>query len=152
MRVCLGGTFDPLHRGHKKLIEKAFELGDEVVIGLSSDEFVNKTKKCYRKYNLRKRSLERFLLNFRPKKFKIVKIDDRYGPAVTENFDAIVVSPETLPIAKQINKLRRSSGKKTLKIIKIPFVLAEDSLPITSTRIKSGIIDEDGRVLARKNI
>ncbi|MEW6069581.1 MAG: phosphopantetheine adenylyltransferase [Candidatus Thermoplasmatota archaeon] len=152
MRVCLGGTFDPLHKGHKKLIQKAFEIGDEVTIGLTSDEFVKETKSFItRKYCLRLRSLKGFLSKFKPKKFKIVKLEDKYGPAVTESFDAIVVSPETLPVAKQINRIRRREGRKVLKIIKIPFVLAEDSLPITSTRIKAGIIDKDGK-LVRKNI
>ena len=36
-KVCLGGTFDRIHIGHEKLLKMAFEVGEEVIIGLTSD-------------------------------------------------------------------------------------------------------------------
>ena len=44
-RVATGGTFDHIHAGHRQLLEKSFEAGDEVIIGLTSDEFVAKVGK-----------------------------------------------------------------------------------------------------------
>ena len=41
-KVAVGGTFDQLHRGHRALLGKAFEVGDKVVIGLTSDAFVER--------------------------------------------------------------------------------------------------------------
>ena len=43
--VAVGGTFDVLHRGHRKLIMKAFEIGNHVLIGLCSDAFLKKLMK-----------------------------------------------------------------------------------------------------------
>jgi pantetheine-phosphate adenylyltransferase len=77
----------------------------------------------------------------------IKPIADKYGPSIEDDFDAIIVSPETFETAKEINLRRVEKGKKPLKIIKIPFVLAEDGKPISSTRILKKEIDENGRIL-----
>jgi pantetheine-phosphate adenylyltransferase len=59
-----------------------------------------------------------------------------------------VVSDETRPGALEINETRKKNGLKTLEIISIPLVLADDQKPISSTRIKKGEIDKEGRILA----
>lgn len=38
MRVITFGTYDVLHIGHVNLIKRARELGDELVVGVSSDK------------------------------------------------------------------------------------------------------------------
>ena len=43
--VAVGGTFDEFHKGHRSLLKKAFEVGNHVLIGLCSDDFVKKLKK-----------------------------------------------------------------------------------------------------------
>lgn len=59
-RVITYGTFDLLHYGHINLLRRAKELGDYLVVALSTDEFNwnEKRKKCYFPYEERKRMLE----------------------------------------------------------------------------------------------
>lgn len=58
-KVITYGTFDLLHYGHINLLKRAKELGDYLVVALSSDEFNEvKGKKSYFKYEERKLMLE----------------------------------------------------------------------------------------------
>lgn len=43
MKVITYGTFDTLHFGHFELLRRAKALGNELIVGVSTDEF-NKTK------------------------------------------------------------------------------------------------------------
>ena len=154
MKICIGGTFNILHKGHKHLLEKAFELigfNGNVFIGLSSGDLI-KDKMEIKPFDARKKVLEQYLSRKGFLKRAIIKpITDKYGPSIDEEFDAIVVSPETFKTAEEINNKRLEKGKKPLKIVQIPFVMADDGLPISSTRIINQEIDENGRVLKRSN-
>ena len=59
-RVITYGTFDLLHYGHINLLRRARELGDSLVVALSTDEFneVQKGKHTYFSYEQRKLLLE----------------------------------------------------------------------------------------------
>jgi glycerol-3-phosphate cytidylyltransferase len=59
-RVITYGTFDLLHYGHINLLRRAKELGDYLVVALSTDEFNEKEKgkRTYFSYEQRKRMLE----------------------------------------------------------------------------------------------
>lgn len=59
-RVITYGTFDLLHYGHINLLRRAKELGDYLVVALSTDEFNEreKGKHTYFSYEQRKRMLE----------------------------------------------------------------------------------------------
>ena len=54
------GTFDLLHKGHILLLKRARELGDKLIVGLSTDEFNknSKNKICVQSYEERKMILE----------------------------------------------------------------------------------------------
>ena len=58
-RVLTYGTFDLLHYGHIRLLERAKKLGDYLIVALSTDEFnAIKGKKAYHNYETRKKMLE----------------------------------------------------------------------------------------------
>lgn len=58
-RVITYGTFDVLHYGHINLLKRAKNLGDYLIVGLSTDEFnMLKNKKSYYSYEQRKSILE----------------------------------------------------------------------------------------------
>ena len=58
-RVITYGTFDLLHNGHINILKRAKEMGDYLVVALSTDEFnATKGKKAYHSYETRKKMLE----------------------------------------------------------------------------------------------
>lgn len=83
-RVITYGTFDLLHWGHVRLLERAAALGDELYVGLSTDEFNSqKHKEAYHNYEHRKYILEaiKYVDKVIPEKSWDQKISDvkKYG-------------------------------------------------------------------------
>lgn len=151
MKVCIGGTFTFFHKGHKKLIDTAFQTAGKkgvVVIGISEGKLLQK-KKFVKPLAERIQQVNDYLLQQGySNRARIKTISDKYDIAVDGDFDAIIVSPETMKTAQEINNKRLSKAKNVLQIIQIPFVLAGDNKPISSTRIFHNEIDEDGNVVS----
>ena len=94
MKVCIGGTFNILHNGHKLLIQKALEYGS-VFIGISTGDLL-KNKKNVKHFQERKKNIEKYINELGiTTEVAIQPIEDKYGPSTTGKFDAIVVSSET---------------------------------------------------------
>ena len=144
-KVAVGGTFDKFHDGHKKLLSTAFEIGDCVEIGVTSDAFGG-LKGDIDSCEERMRNLKYFFSD--KSDFRIVPLDDVYGTTIFDSdFEAIVVSEETEPAAIEINNIRISKGMKPLDIVVVSFVLAYDGNPISSTRIRQGEINQNGNFI-----
>ncbi len=150
-KVAVGGTFDELHRGHEALISKAFEVGEKVVIGLSSDEFVSKMSKAHKtaSYAERLNELQAYLEKAGlANRAEIVPLNDPYGLTISgKGLDALVVSKETEVIAEKINEIRNKAGLSPLKIVTVNMVQAENCIPISTTRIRKGEIDRNGHMM-----
>lgn len=58
-RVLTYGTFDLLYFGHIEILRRSKELGDYLIVAVSTDEFNEiKGKKAYHNYETRKKMLE----------------------------------------------------------------------------------------------
>jgi cytidyltransferase-like protein len=153
-KVAVGGTFDELHKGHRALLSKAFEVGEFIVIGLTSDEFVAKMGKPHKtaSYAERLGDLKAFLEKCGYKgRFDVVPLQTSYGLTLErDGLDALVVSQETAKIGKEINQKRVEVGLPPLAIIVISLVPADNHKPISTTRIRASEIDRNGHLLKTK--
>ena len=136
--VAVGGTFDFLHEGHIHLLSKSFEIGEKVIIGVTSDNLARGKNHYVPPLNVRIEKLKSFLKDKGwLHRAEIVILEDPYGPTITEReISAIVVSEETLARALEINRIRRSKLLPPLKVIVIPLVKDFDYRPISSTKIR----------------
>jgi len=155
VRVCVGGTFNVLHAGHTKLLRKAIEIGDFILVGLTTDDFANKQRVdlysgrvTVKSYECRERKLACFLekeLKDTGKTFQISPLSDPHGAAVQrEDLDAIVVTRETEGAADTINEIRAGKGYGPLKVEVIPYILAWNMQPISASKVHLDRIDTEG--------
>ena len=154
--VAVGGTFDKFHKGHRALLTKAFDVGEQVLIGLCSDELVKKLSKPHLTvpYEQRLKELKNFLDKHDfLKRAKIIPLNDIYGVTLSKGcVEALVVSKETEPTALKINEKRKELGLPALHVEIIEMVPSENHAPISTTRIYRGEIDREGRLLKRTEI
>ncbi len=155
--VIVAGTFDGLHKGHVAVLTRAFAEGEKVIIGLTSDAYIQKFKATSTIYDLpstispyeqRKQILvdwlqkESFL-----QRSTIVPLDDPYGPALTEQFDALIVTTDNKKRGEEINIKRKEKGLSEVALIEVPLVPAEDLNPISSSRVRAAEIDGEGHLI-----
>ncbi len=145
-KTIVGGTFDHLHKGHRALIDRAFETG-EVTIGLTSNKMAEERKgREVEDYEQREAALHS-LAKERGREIEVRKIDDPFGFSLEDGFKNIVVSEETRDTALQINEEREKAGRDSLNIVEVALIPAEDGKPISSTRIHENEIDREGNLI-----
>ncbi|MCL2476005.1 pantetheine-phosphate adenylyltransferase [Candidatus Bathycorpusculum sp.] len=151
-KVAVGGTFDELHSGHKALLSRAFDVGETVVIGLTSDVFVEQINKPHKtaSYEDRRLGLEAYLAQKGlVERAQIVPLIDSYGLMLLDSdIEALIVSEETQKIGQIINQKRATLGYRSIALVVVDMVPAQNHHPISTTRIRRGEIDHTGRILS----
>ncbi len=179
--VFVAGTFDRFHNGHKVLLRAAFEMGEKVTIGITSDKFVNEYKKKLsaippssfgmhrttdgHSSNLqsantialctkRRLEVEEWLKTQGYEgRASFVYIHTPYEPATTvSGVDALVVTKQNRKTGEEINEKRKVKFLLPFHLIEVDLVPAEDNAPISSTRIRQGSIDTKGNLVMPESL
>lgn len=148
--VVCGGTFDHFHKGHKEFLRYALSKSLKLLIGLTTDKYVKEKNKGERvdNYQTRKQQLEQFLKEEKLiDRVSIAPIDDIYLPKIWESLEieAIIVSENTVSGAERVNLKRKEQRKSPLMVEIYPLIKSEDNGYISSSRIRNGEINRDGR-------
>jgi len=136
--VAVGGTFDGMHYGHRKLLTLAISsvlpnMG-KLLIGITTDEMLQQKTfaELIPPLDERIRGVREFVDALAPgmkNRIKIIPIKDTYGPpgvaldsdiyeGIENDFDALVLSHETLPTGKRLNEHRvQILGLGSLKLL-----------------------------------
>eukprot|EP00984_Skeletonema_dohrnii_P026654 scaffold16018_cov120-Skeletonema_dohrnii-CCMP3373.AAC.3 len=136
--VCVGGTFDGMHYGHRKLLTLAISsvqpISGRLLIGVTRDEMLTHKAFADRIPPLEERmaGVLEFIGNLAPgmkNRIRCVPISDEYGPpgqppesesypGLQNDFDALVLSHETLPTGRKLNRYREDTlGIPPLKLL-----------------------------------
>jgi pantetheine-phosphate adenylyltransferase len=148
MRVVVGGTFSPLHDGHRALLSYAAAQATELIIGITVNSYVEGKKHPVAPFTERIAAVQEHVKTIAPSlRTVILPLHDPFGNTLEEDYDLLVVSPETIAGAQRINQLRQAQGRRPLPVAEINWVLADDGMPISSTRIWAGEIDQHGHLV-----
>lgn len=146
--ITVAGTFDRLHAGHRSLISLAAQIAPKISIGVSSDDLVKGKVLAdqIESFEIRQAAVSHFLKSLTDHPESLVfHLEDMYGIALTDrSLDSIYVTEESIENARIINYERKKRNMKELTLYEAPLVTGEDNTIISSSRIRTGIIDPDG--------
>lgn len=142
--AAVAGTFDVIHDGHLALLKRAFEIGDRVLVGITSDRMASKGRNESIPLSVRLPALERCLEHL-GNSYTVFEIDDMYGPAtVMDDADVLVVSEETLGNGRLVNEERSRRGVRPLELSVVPLVNSDDGTKISASAILEGRYGRSG--------
>eukprot|EP00542_Grammatophora_oceanica_P011169 CAMPEP_0194029410 /NCGR_PEP_ID=MMETSP0009_2-20130614/3129_1 /TAXON_ID=210454 /ORGANISM="Grammatophora oceanica, Strain CCMP 410" /LENGTH=413 /DNA_ID=CAMNT_0038669059 /DNA_START=434 /DNA_END=1675 /DNA_ORIENTATION=+ len=128
--VAVGGTFDGMHYGHRKLLTLAVSSvlpqTGRLFVGVTADEMLKNKQYAHLipSFEERLRGVKQFIYDLAPgmkNRLVVEKILDPLGPPGTperaQEYDALVLSHETLETGHLLNKERATFGAKPLVLL-----------------------------------
>ncbi|MGB0791235.1 MAG: pantetheine-phosphate adenylyltransferase [Candidatus Thalassarchaeaceae archaeon] len=142
----IGGTFDRVHAGHLRLISEAIDNCEFLEIWITNDKIAQrKDWRCWTEEKRRSEIAEKLTLK-QNEKIIFGSLEDNYGPATEHpTADVIFCTSETKSSCDQINEIRINKGMKPLEIIIVQHAKSENGGTISSSKIREGLIDREGR-------
>ncbi|KAF0909368.1 hypothetical protein E2562_035809 [Oryza meyeriana var. granulata] len=119
--VVLGGTFDRLHDGHRRLLKASADLArDRIVVGVCTGPMLAKKEyaELIEPVEKRMKAVEEYIKSVKPELIvQVEPIEDPYGPSIIDDkLDAIIVSKETLNGGLAVNRKREEKRLPLLKV------------------------------------
>jgi phosphopantetheine adenylyltransferase len=125
------------------------------LIGVTGDRLVATLGKKHqvRPFSSRVRDLRKLLKTRRwSSRARVTMLREPYGPAARrKKLEALIVSKGTLASGRRLNRLRRQSDLRSLDLHVVDLLRADDGKPISTTRVRNGEIDLQGRVLKTRH-
>jgi cytidyltransferase-like protein len=138
-----GGTFDHFHAGHAALLRAALACSKELLVGITSDDYVKRLKPAapgIESYAVREQHIKKFLTaEGAAGRTTVAKIDTVFYPTEWESLpiEAIIATPDTQGGAVQINQARRQRRLSLLAIELVPLVRDNTGRVLSSTRLRN---------------
>ena len=148
MRSAVAGTFNILHYGHRALIDRALEVGDDTYIGITSDAMASGGRDDVLPYYMRRKAVQDYVAS-KGRSVRIFPIDDMYGPAdIMDTVDVLVVSEETEANGRKVVE-RFSAGRgRPMELCVVPLVNTMAGDKISSTGVLNGVYSRRGDIHA----
>jgi len=141
----IGGTFDRFHKGHHHLISKSLEHCGELEVWINSDSLARKKDSRVQTWEVRHHNIKSSLDEESLSRVSFGKLEDKFGPApIHEKAQVIFSTEDTIENCIAINKLRIINELDPLEIVILELQNAWDGMPISSSRIRDGVIDREG--------
>ena len=141
-RCLVGGTFDRFHDGHKELLLTALDVAELVEVWITNDVMSAAKSPFLQSFEDRREAI----LSWADERITTHELEDNLGPApIRKDCDGIICTPETLSNCQSINEIRLNNGLLPLEIIEVSHTLDEVGGIISSTRIRAGLIDKNGK-------
>lgn len=145
--VCIGGTFDHMHAGHRLLVTAAAMLARKtLIVGVNMALARKQHVELIQPLHERVAAVVELVYRVnREVQVLLQPITDPAGPAATyPKIDVLVLSQETMNGGVYVNNIREKNGLPKTEFFVIPLVNDERGVRVNSSDIREKIVESAG--------